>query len=57
MQLSAPIAGYGTPVQRLGRSRTLPDRRLKFTPEEANGIQIFISHSLFLARTQELGLT
>jgi uncharacterized membrane protein YkgB len=55
MQLSAPIAGYGTAILRIGLGLVLIlIGGLKFTPEEANGIQIFISHSPFFAWTNAL---
>lgn len=55
MQLSAPIAGYGTAILRIGLGVVLIlIGGLKFTPEEANGIQVFIMHSPFFAWTNAL---
>lgn len=55
MQISVPIAGYGTLLLRIGLGLVLIlIGGLKFTPEEANGIQLFITHSPFFAWTNAL---
>lgn len=52
MQLSVPITGYGAAILRIGLGLVLIlIGGLKFTPEEANGIQIFISQSPLFAWT------